>query len=235
LRIIANAADKNSVMCIYDNHQWECSSWLGWGIGMPNSLVVVLKDRKSTLGFEILNEPEVFRLTDYYKVGVYHDFMVKEIRKITDKPLLFCWALSHGVIDNPILQALVAPATKDNVIYDGHAYPPSIDRMAYFRSISLLMGNVPLYIGEFNSGFIDGTSLTQDQVSGHIQNLKDFATYGWALWRWSYIPYKNISAFNMTQIVNSRIRPGPNFNYLKESIKKLHPCTVFSHQWLLQN
>jgi hypothetical protein len=71
-----------------------------------------LKDRKSTLGFEILNEPEVFLLRDYYKVDVYHDFMVKEIRKITDKPLPFCWALSHGVVDNPILQALVAPARK---------------------------------------------------------------------------------------------------------------------------
>ena len=27
----------DGVMCIYDNHQWECSSWMGRGIGMPNS------------------------------------------------------------------------------------------------------------------------------------------------------------------------------------------------------
>ena len=64
-------------------------------------MLTILKDCKSTLGFEILNEPEVFLLRDYYKVDVYHDFMVKEIRKITDKPLPFCWALFHGVVDNP--------------------------------------------------------------------------------------------------------------------------------------
>ena len=120
---IAEGADKYDIKCIYDNHQWECSSWLGWGIGMPNSLIShyyekrtgnvpdhnsirdfwnrwwnrqlkntdgvddwdaqldylkkivnLLKDRKSTLGFEILNEPEVFSLSHYRKVGHYHDY-----------------------------------------------------------------------------------------------------------------------------------------------------------------
>jgi hypothetical protein len=171
---IAEAADNYDIKCIYDNHRWECASWLGWGIGMPNSLIsqyyekrtrnvpdhnsirdfwnrwwnrqikntegidgwdaqveylkIVnqLKDRKSTLGFEILNEPEVFSLSHYRKVGHYHDYVVKELRKITDKLLLFCWALLHGVFDNPLLQALVRPTYKDNnLIYDGHAYPPS--------------------------------------------------------------------------------------------------------------
>jgi hypothetical protein len=140
LNLISEAADKYGIMCIYDNHQWECSSWIGCGIGMPNSImskyyekgagqnypssiikedfwnrwwnrqiktvddvdawdaqlvylkdiVKVLDNGKSTFGFEILNEPEVFRASDYMKVGQYHDYVIKELRKITRKPLLFC-------------------------------------------------------------------------------------------------------------------------------------------------
>ncbi|HEX5891463.1 MAG TPA: hypothetical protein VFY41_01255 [Nitrososphaeraceae archaeon] len=29
-------------MCLYDNHQWECSSWLGQEIAIPNSLISTL-------------------------------------------------------------------------------------------------------------------------------------------------------------------------------------------------
>jgi hypothetical protein len=270
LNLIAKTADKYGIMCIYDNHQWECSSWIGYGIGMPNSImskycekgsadsepnfdikkdfwnrwwnrqikntegvegwnvqleylkkiVELLKDRKSTLGFEILNEPEVFSLSHYRKVGHYHDYVAKELRKITDKPLFFCWALPHVVVDNPVLQVLVSPSKKDNVIYDGHAYPPSISRMLYLRSIALLMGNIPLYMGEFNSGFTNGTTLTQNQIYEYIERFKSFGAYGWALWRWSYIQDQNISAFNLTSIVDNRIQPGIYFNYLINATKR---------------
>jgi len=271
LDLIAQAADKYDIKCLYDNHQWECSSWIGHGIGMPNSImsnyyerrssdskpiynikkdfwnrwwnrqikntegvdgwdaqldylkgiIKVLKDRKSTFGFEILNEPEVFSLLHYRKVGHYHDYTVRELRKITDKPLFFCWALPHGVIDTPGLQATVSPSTKNNVIYDGHAYPPSLSRMLYFRSITLLMGNIPLYMGEFNSGFTSGTTLTQNQVYEYIKRFKSFAPYGWALWRWSYIRDQNIPAFNLTNIVDNRIQPGIYFNYLRNATKRV--------------
>jgi aryl-phospho-beta-D-glucosidase BglC (GH1 family) len=39
LETIASTADKYGIKCIYDNHQWECSSWIGSGIGFPNSLM----------------------------------------------------------------------------------------------------------------------------------------------------------------------------------------------------
>ena len=39
LGAIADSADKYGISCIYDNHQWECSSWIGSGIGMPNSIM----------------------------------------------------------------------------------------------------------------------------------------------------------------------------------------------------
>ena len=39
LDIISKEADKYNTMCIYDNHQWERSSFLGHGIGFPNSIM----------------------------------------------------------------------------------------------------------------------------------------------------------------------------------------------------
>jgi hypothetical protein len=268
---IGKAGDKYGIMCLYDNHQWECSSWLGQGIGMPNSListlyemktgqipnhsikkdfwnrwwdreiktvdgvdgwdaqldylkniVKLLKDRKSTMGFEILNEPEVFRRQDYCKVGNYHEYMVNELRKITDKPLFFSWVLSHTIIDNPFLQTKVAPVTRSNIIYDGHAYPPSFFRVLYFRVIALLMRNITLYIGEFNSGFEKGTILTQKQIFRYIKRLNNFLNYGWALWRWSYIPDLNIPAFNLARIEDNRIQKGIYFKYFVKAINEIN-------------
>jgi hypothetical protein len=264
LNLIADAADKYGIMCIYDNHQWECSSWIGYGIGMPNSImssyyikktnsgkpnfaiqedfwnrwwnrqlkdsnnmdawdaqleyfrdiVNLLGNRKSTFGFEILNEPEVYNISHYSKVGKYHDYMIRELRKITSKPILFCWVLPRKVIksDNPVFQALASPTTFDNVIYDGHSYPPSALRMFYFKAIKFLMSkNVPLYIGEFSSGFNNHINLTHIQISKYINMFEKFGTCGWALWRWSYIKDRNIPAFNLTKIIDNRIQPGPLF------------------------
>ncbi|CAN5364641.1 hypothetical protein BH18THE2_BH18THE2_29170 [soil metagenome] len=273
LKNIAEIADKYGIMCIYDNHQWECSSWIGCGVGMPNSLMSVnckkrtgrskpdrntkenfwrkwwnrkiltadgedgwdaqldflssivklLDGHKSTFGFEVLNEPEVYKISDYKNVGRYHHYIIKELRRITDKSLLFSWALPHGgVTDNPILQALVSPKIKDNVLYDSHSYPPSISRMMYFRLISFLMGNIPVYMGEFSSGFTNGTILTQEQLSAYVKRFEKFGTHGWALWRWSYIEDKNIPAFNLTRIIENRIQPGPIFNHYAIVLRTLN-------------
>lgn len=35
LNEISKMANRYGITCIYDNHQWECSSWIGCGIGMP--------------------------------------------------------------------------------------------------------------------------------------------------------------------------------------------------------
>ena len=147
--------------------------------------------------------------------------MVKELRKITNKPLFFCWALPHEVIDTAISQALVAPTSKDNVIFDGQSYPPSTTSMAYFKTISLLMGNVSLYIGEFNSGFTNGVKITEDQIYEFVRRFEQFSIYGWAMWRWSYLQDLNIPAFNLTQIIDGKIQPNICFNYFKDAIKKV--------------
>ncbi len=266
-------------MCIYDNHQWECSSWIGCGIGMPNSImsryyerqtckendkldkkyyekkrdfwnrwwsrdvktvddkdgwdaqlnylgdvIEFLNNRKSTFGFEILNEPEVFDFSHYKKIRSFNNFMINALRNITHKPLLFCWVLPHVSFDNPILQAMTSPDSHDDrIIYDGHSYPPTFIRMIYFRLISILMARKKdlVYMGEFSSGYKTGTTLTQSQVLDYVKRLKKFRTCGWAMWRWSYIHDQSIPAFNLAEVVNYQIKPGINFIYLVNALKEI--------------
>lgn len=76
-------------------------------------------------------------------------------------------------------------------------------------------------MGEFNSGFTNGTTLTQNQIYETIETFKSFATYEWALWRWSYIQDQNIPPFNLTNIVDNRIQPEVYFNYLINATKQI--------------
>lgn len=182
LNDISKEADNNNIMCIYDNHQWECSSFLGHGRGFPNSLMSILfkkkypvgtnslsrpkkadlelfwnqwwnrkivdcenndgwnlqkeflkkvitkqDNRKSTLGFEILNEPQVFRISDFKRVSEYTNFIIENLGNYTEKPFLFSYVYSKTIksLGFPWRQAKIKPTvkTKNTLIFDVHPYP----------------------------------------------------------------------------------------------------------------
>ena len=108
------------------------------------------------LRFEILNEPQVFRQIDFRKVGIYHDYVIKNISLITDKPLFFCYAFSAalGAINFPWEQTKTKPQTniRNDMIFEVHPYPPNFLTMRNYKSISSLMNNAALCVGEFNVG-----------------------------------------------------------------------------------
>jgi len=271
LEKISTVADAYGISCIYDNHQWECSSWLGWGIGMPNSLVSnnyeknsenspnrntikdfwnkwwnrklrtrdnidawesqisflkeiisYLRNKKSTFGFEILNEPQVYNILDYKKIGHYHNYAIRELRDSTNKPLFFNAAISNITFDNPISQSLVAPNTKENIFYDVHMYPPSSYNLMFFKFASALIRNVQIYVGEFNSGFKYQTSVSKDQLLKYLKLFRQSGIYGWALWRWYYVKDSNIPAFNLTSIANGKLVANTNFFNLTEAISEIY-------------
>lgn len=271
LEKISKVADAYNISCIYDNHQWECSSWLGCGIGMPNSLlstnyqkntgsrpnrnvikdfwkkwwnrkvinrdnvdgweaqisfikeiVAYLNNKKSTCGFEILNEPQVYHILDYNKIGHYHNFAMQELRKCTDKLLFFNAAVSHIPFDNPILQSQVAPTTKGDTLYDVHIYPPSSYNMRFFRLVCSLLQNVQIYIGEFNSGYKYGANLSKNKLIKYLKMFHKSKIFGGALWRWYYTQDSNIPAFNLTKIGNGKISPNVNFFNLVEALREIY-------------
>lgn len=263
---VSSIAEEYNISCIYDNHQWECSSYLGEGIGFPNSVFINsfepdpnssnkpsiqqlkkfwdgwwdrklkttegkdawdaqldfilevikrVKNKNSTAGFEILNEPQVFRQVDFRKVGNYNDYIIKNISPVTDKPLLFCFTFGGtlGVINFPWEQAKTKPSAnvRNTIIFDVHPYPPNFLTMGYYKILSSLMNNVTTYVGEFNAGTRELVTINERQFKGYIQSLKKFKAYAAAFWEWSYKVDKTHPAFNLTKVIDDKIYPNRNF------------------------
>lgn len=274
---ISKEADTHNIMCIYDNHQWECSSYLGWGIGFPKSLmstlfqtenpvgnplehprksnlemfwnqwwdrkvvdledndgwdlqkeflkkiIIGLADRYSTVGFEILNEPQVFRGSDYKKISEYNDFMIKALDEYTQKPLFFSYAYSNNIqsIGLPWRQAKINPSvkTKNPLIFDVHPYPPYIVVLLYYKLLSMLMQNSMIFAGEYNAGVGENITINSKQHSGYVKKFIDFSYYGAAFWWWSFKIDSSHPAFNLTNIAENRIIPNENFENLVKSLR----------------
>lgn len=280
LHLISEQADKYNISCIYDNHQWECSSFLGYGIGYPNSIVSHIfqnttlrsdpykaplkKDlekfwndwwdrmikssngedawdlqfefiqkvlgtvdkKESTIAIELLNEPQVFRYSDFKKVSKYHDFMVDKIAHVTDKSIIFCYSYtgSNSIINFPWLQAKIRPSylssikvKKNKIMFDVHPYPPYNIVMFYFDLLKRLMKIDTMIIGEYNSGTRSGIKISQSQHQKYLKTFKKFLPYGAMFWQWSYIKDNNHDAFNLTKVIDGKIAPNDNFTNLVKS------------------
>ena len=274
LCLISDEADKNNVSCIYDNHQWECSSFLGYGIGFPNSVVsplyqnnsskhdsfkppskedvekfwskwwdrtiksldgddgwdlqleYILKvietinNKTSTIAFELLNEPQVFRHSDFKKVSKYHDYLLSKITELTDKAMIYCYSYAGrlGAFNFPWVQAKIKPSlsVSNKVIFDIHPYPPYYVVMQYFSWISKLMKVDSILIGEYNSGTGNGIEVNLSQHKRYLKTLKKFLPYGVIFWQWSYIMDRGHPAFNLAKTVDGKIAPNDNFdNFIK--------------------
>ena len=157
----------------------------------------------------------------YSKVGYYHNYATERLRKRTSKKLLFNAAISNNSFDNPLLQSLIAPKSRDNLIYDVHMYPPSLGNMLFFKLSAFLIRDTPIYLGEFNSNYIEGTLLSKDQLTQYLKLFHQFNIFGWAIWRWYYSIDNQIPAFNLTSD-NGKIRPNTNFSNLAYAIEKVY-------------
>lgn len=277
---ILETAKKYKIKVILDNHQWETGSWLGWGIGFPDSvlgvypkkggepnyanvrnfwerfwlrlardingvdvwkrmgdflegIISIVGGHESLLMFEILNEPEVWRNEDYGRIKAFYDYMIPRVRNRMPswkRNVAICWALPRGsATDTAGQHTSYFPTFRNNLIYDCHAYPPSSFRVSYFKAIvSALPERIPLWFGEFNSGFSlqggQGATLSKEQVYEYVQRFKSEGMWGWSLWRWNYYPDNNIPAFNMNRINSqNRIEPNAIYYYVRDAIRDIKP------------
>ncbi len=278
LRLISDEADKNNILCIYDNHQWECSSFLGYGIGFPNSIVSPLfhnnllnhdpytppckkdvekfwnnwwdrnikslaeedgwdlqaeffrkiietvNDKTSTIGFELLNEPQVFRHRDFKKVSKFHDYLLSQIADLTDKVFIYCYSYAGrlNAFNFPWIQARIKPTVdvSNKIIFDIHPYPPYHMVMLYFRLIAKLMKTDTIFVGEYNAGTGNGVDISLNQHSRYLKTFKKFFPYGVTFWQWSYLMDSAHPAFNLTTTVNGKISANNNFDNFIKAIKE---------------
>ncbi|WP_458744612.1 cellulase family glycosylhydrolase [Candidatus Nitrosocosmicus sp. T] len=277
LNFISDEADKSNISCIYDNHQWKCSSSIGYGIGFPNSIISPLFQNNSsnhdpfkppskediekfwnnwwdrmiksfdgndgwdmqlafiqkvietvnnktpTIAFELLNEPQVFRHSDFKKVSKYHDYVLSKVTDLTDKAMIYCYSYAGhlGAFNLPWVQAKIKPSlsVSNKIIFDIHPYPPYYIVMLYFRLILKLMKTGTILVGEYNSGTGDGVKISLSQHKRYLRTFKKFFPYGVMFWQWSYITDSGHPAFNLARIINGKISLNTNFDSFVNALK----------------
>jgi Cellulase (glycosyl hydrolase family 5) len=193
----------------------------GWSLlaGFLTSLVNALDNHSSTIGYEILSEPQIHSDDQWEKVGQFNTFMVNELRKVTQKTIAFSQQVPASInaenIDvTPENQAKMAPANKNNVVFKISLYGVSTDSFQKARLDGLveaaqLMG-VPLYVGEWNNvvrereGGVfrispEASDLTQEETNLFLQDFKRLGVWGWAYWQWNFNSHR-VPNFNLILI-----------------------------------
>ncbi len=148
----------------------------------------------NVLGYEILNEPHLWKKEHYADLGEYHTAIAKKLRQVTDKTIIFTRETTHGSYNrDPDYEKLILPLDPDkNVMYWPHTYqPPSRDagqlqvkQFKRYQSEWADMGyDVKIGIGEWGTQSNQITGLPgMDEVEG--QALMDSFVSTWAKEDW---------------------------------------------------
>jgi len=216
----------------------------GWSLlaGFHTELVKALDSHPSTVGYEILSEPQIHSDDQWEKVGQFNTFMVNELRKVTQKTIAFSQQVPASInaqnIDvTPENQAKMVPADKNNVVFKISLYGVSTDSFQKARLDGLveaaqLMG-VPLYVGEWNNvvrereGGVfrispEASDLTQDETNLFLQDFKRLGVWGWAYWQWNFNPH-SVPNFNLITISeDGSVQPTKYYYQLQTAISETY-------------
>ena len=307
LQTVARVADKYGVKVIYDNHQYQTSSWLDPknGTGFPESLfqntddhvydkgsggkthhesskiwwtewwdrsiedadgidgwdlmsdflkkiVSTVDNHPSTLGYEILNEPQIHNDNQWKKVGEFNTFMVKELRTVTQKTIVFSQQIpgskSNDVIElTPENIAKMAPDDKNNTVFKFTLYrlpePGGYHdkRFETYLKAGEISG-IPVMIGEWNNVErvkveetdddgdkielykVDAKSSDIDQrrATFFVEKFKNSPIWGWAYWNWNYIPNPVAPVNLLTVTDDGKIHPTKYLEMLKSAVTETY-------------
>jgi hypothetical protein len=201
----------------------------GWVLlfNFLQKVVTTLDSHPSTLGYEILSEPQVHSSDQWEKIGSFNSLMVNELRKITQKTLAYSMNipvdLKSPIGLNPTNLAKMAPANKTNVVFKISLYglpePDSYqgDRLAIFLRTSEIT-QVPLYIGEWNNVLREASineegervfninpeesNINQDEANLIVETFKDIDAWGMAYWQWR-IQTHQVDNYNLVNVTDS--------------------------------
>jgi hypothetical protein len=201
----------------------------GWTLQSDflKKIVSIVDKHPSTLGYEMLSEPQVHSVDQWSKIGKYNSFMTDELRMLTDKTIVYSMNipidLKSRIKVNAENLAKMTPAKKENVVFKFSLYGiPSDgyqgDKLDLFENTSKLSG-IPLYIGEWNNvkrvqtyengksvWIIDETlsDINQAQANKIVSEFKRIGVWGAAFWEWSFVP-NDTPNFNLANVTNDKI------------------------------
>ncbi|MDQ3838245.1 MAG: cellulase family glycosylhydrolase [Thermoproteota archaeon] len=203
----------------------------GWVLllGFLQRIVNAVDSHPSTLGYEILSEPQVHSDDQWEMVGQFNTFMVNELRKVTQKTLAYSMNipvdLKSPIGVNPTNLAEMAPANKTNVVFKISLYglpePDSYqgERLAIFLRTSEIT-QIPLYIGEWNNVLREATineegervfninpersDISQEEADLIVETFKDIGAWGMAYWQWRLQTHQ-VDNYNLVNVTDSGI------------------------------
>ena len=218
----------------------------GWTLHAEflKKIVDTLDSHKSTLGYEILSEPQVHSADQWEKIGKYNTFMVNELRKLTSKVIAYSMNipvdLKSPINLTPENLAKMKPQNSTNIVFKISIYGLPTEssyqqaRMNTFLKASNITG-VPLYIGEWNNVLREqtineeGTSvfeinpfesdITQQEADLFVKTFKDLGIWGLAYWKWDFVSLQTPN-FNLISVAdNGDISTNKYFRQLKIALE----------------
>jgi Cellulase (glycosyl hydrolase family 5) len=205
-------------------------------------LVNILDSHPSTLGYEILSEPQIHSDEQWEKVGQFNTFMVNELRKVTQKTIAFSQQVPASInapdIDvTPENQAKMVPANKNNVVFKISLYGVSTDSFQKSRLDGLVeaakLAGVPIYVGEWNNvvrereGGVfrispEASDLTQEETNLFLQDFKSLGVWGWAFWRWNLNAH-DVPNFNLILVSeDGSVEPTKYYEQLRSAVSEVY-------------
>lgn len=200
----------------------------GWSLyaNFLKKIIKIVDNHKSTLGYEILNEPQVHISDEWQKIGKCNSFITNQLRKVTDKTIVYSMNVPISFKTDSIdltaqNLAKMAPLNKKNVVFKISVYGIPIPNTYQGNKLDILteagrIAGVPMYIGEWNEvsreekinengnlAFrIDAAKSNLNQVKADklVNEFKKIGVWGMAFWNWNYVS-----------------NPAPNFNLIRIS------------------
>jgi hypothetical protein len=223
----------------------------GWTLlaDFLKKIVTTVDAHPSTIGYEILSEPQVHNVDQWEKVGNFNTFITNELRTLTQKTIAYSMNIPveldtpRGV--NPEHLAKMAPDNKTNVIFKVSLYGlPSPDTYQGDRLNTFIqagqLAEVPLYFGEWNN-VVRERSINEEgevvtQISPELSNInqteanlivktfKDTDAWGMAYWQWN-IDAHPIATYNLIRGADATGVPQTTnyFDILKNAYSSVYP------------
>jgi hypothetical protein len=224
----------------------------GWTLQLDflKKIVSITDSHPSTLGYEILSEPQVHSEDQWAKIGKYNTFMTDELRKLTNKTIIYSMNipidLKSSINVNAANLAKMTPQNKQNVVFKFSLYgiPDDgyqSDKLQLFENASRLAG-VPLYIGEWNNvkrvetyndhgekiWVIDDvqSDISQADANAIVGKFRDIGIWGLAYWEWSFVP-NDTPNFNLVNVTSDKVtgketmQPTEYFKIIENAYKEL--------------
>lgn len=210
------------------------------------TIVSVTNNHTSTVGYEILSEPQVHDKTQWKKIGVFNSFMVNKLREITNKTLAYSMNIPIDLKSDIELNVenlvRMAPNNRENVVFKISAYglPEAnsyqSERLNLFTDAAEL-ANVPLYIGEWNnikrekilneegepSTVINEqlSDINQTEANLMVKKFDEIGIWGAAFWQWRPEIHR-VQNYNLIDTSSGEIVTTPYFDIVKNAYHEVY-------------